>query len=76
MEVCPVHCIDDDGDEQMILDDPAGGHRLRRPEPACPVTAIFAGDDVPDAGKGYIEVNRLWYQDKEAACNRALELTA
>ena len=59
MEVCPVDCIHDDGDEQMILDDPPGEHRLRHTEPACPVTAIFAGDDVPAAGKAYIEVSRL-----------------
>lgn len=36
-------------------------------EPACPVTAIFAEDDVPEKDKPFIEVNALWYQDKEAA---------
>jgi ferredoxin len=36
-------------------------------EPACPVTAIFAEDDVPDNMKPYIEINVLWYSDKDAA---------
>jgi ferredoxin len=36
-------------------------------EPACPVTAIFSEDDVPDDQKGFVEVNSLWYQDKAAA---------
>jgi ferredoxin len=36
-------------------------------EPACPVTAIYAEDDVPDNMKPYIEINVLWYSDKDAA---------
>jgi ferredoxin len=43
-------------------------------EPACPVTAIFAEDDVPDNEKPYIEINALWYRDKEAARNQVMEL--
>jgi NAD-dependent dihydropyrimidine dehydrogenase PreA subunit len=77
VEVCPVDCIHDDGDEDMMLYiDPAECIDCGACEPACPVTAIFAEDDTPDSEKAYIEVNRLWFSDKEAARNRVLELTA
>ena len=36
-------------------------------EPACPVNAIFAEDDVPDNFKAYTEINALWFKDKPAA---------
>ena len=76
VEVCPVDCIHDDGDEDMMLYiDPAECIDCGACEPACPVTAIFAEDDVPDEEKAYTEVNRQWYQDKEAARARVLELT-
>ena len=76
VEVCPVDCIHDDGDEDnMLYIDPAECIDCGACEPACPVTAIFAEDDVPDEEKAYTEVNRLWYQDKEAASARELEMT-
>jgi ferredoxin len=43
-------------------------------EPACPVTAIFAEDDVPDNMKPYIEINVLWYSDKDAARAKVKEV--
>ncbi len=76
VEVCPVDCIHDDGDEDMMLYiDPAECIDCGACEPACPVTAIFAEDDVPAEEAAYTEINRLWYQDKEAARSRVLELT-
>ena len=36
-------------------------------EPACPVSAIFAEDDVPDDQDAFKEINALWYSDKDAA---------
>ncbi len=76
VEVCPVDCIHDDGDEDMMLYiDPAECIDCGACEPACPVTAIFAEDDVPDDEKAYTDVNRQWFQDKEAARARVLELT-
>ncbi|HLZ68913.1 MAG TPA: ferredoxin family protein [Dehalococcoidia bacterium] len=68
VEVCPVDCIHDDGDEdKMLYIDPNECIDCGACEPACPVTAIYAEDDVPDDQKGYIEVNTLWYTDKAAA---------
>ena len=76
VDVCPVDCIHDDGDEDMMLYiDPAECIDCGACEPACPVTAIFAEDDVPAEEAAYTEVNSLWFQDKEAARSRVLELT-
>jgi len=33
-------------------------------EPACPVTAIFAEDDLPDSEAVYKEINANWFEDK------------
>ena len=41
--------------------------QCRACEPACPVTAIYAEDDVPANLKPYAEINVLWYKDKPAA---------
>jgi hypothetical protein len=30
--------------------------------PACPVEAIFALDEVPEASKAYIDINAKYYQ--------------
>lgn len=75
VEVCPVDCIHDDGDEDLMLYiDPAECIDCGACEPACPVTAIFAEDDVPDAEQAYTEINALWYKDKEGARNKVMEL--
>jgi NAD-dependent dihydropyrimidine dehydrogenase PreA subunit len=72
VEVCPVDCIHDDGDEDMMLYiDPNECIDCGACEPACPVTAIFAEDDVPDDQKGFVEVNAVWYTDKAAARDKA-----
>jgi ferredoxin len=75
VDVCPVDCIHDDGDEDLQLYiDPNECIDCGACEPACPVTAIYAEDDVPDNLKAYIEINALWYQDKEAARAKARAL--
>ena len=68
VDVCPVDCIHDDGAEDKILYiDPDECIDCGACEPACPVNAIFAEDDVPDAAKPFIEINALWFKDKDAA---------
>jgi NAD-dependent dihydropyrimidine dehydrogenase PreA subunit len=68
VDVCPVDCIHDDGDEDRILYiDPDECIDCGACEPACPVNAIFAEDDTPDAAKAFMEINALWYKDKAAA---------
>lgn len=75
VDVCPVDCIHDEGDvDRMLYIDPDECIDCGACEPACPVTAIYAEDDVPDNLKPYIEINALWYKDKEAARAKVNEL--
>jgi ferredoxin len=69
VDVCPVDCIHDDGDEvdKMLYIDPDECIDCGACEPACPVTAIFAEDDVPDDMQPFTEINALWFKDKAAA---------
>ncbi|MEX2237201.1 MAG: ferredoxin family protein [Dehalococcoidia bacterium] len=75
VEVCPVDCIHFDGDEDRVLYiDPDECIDCGACEPVCPVTAIFAEDDVPDALAEWTPINALWFQDKEAARAKVNEL--
>jgi ferredoxin len=63
-----VDCIHDEGDaDPQLYIDPDECIDCGACEPACPVTAIFAEEDVPDNLKAFIEVNALWYKDKDGA---------
>ena len=65
VDVCPVDCIHDDGDDDRILYiDPDECIDCGACEPACPVTAIFTEDDVPDNWKEYTALNAQWFKDK------------
>ncbi len=75
VDVCPVDCIHDDGDEdQQLYIDPNECIDCGACEPACPVTAIFAEDDVPDNLKAYTEINSLWFKDKAGARAKVTEI--
>ena len=75
VDVCPVDCIHDDGDEdQQLYIDPDECIDCGACEPACPVTAIFNGDDVPANLQDYIEINAIWYKDKAAARAKVTEV--
>jgi NAD-dependent dihydropyrimidine dehydrogenase PreA subunit len=68
VDVCPVDCIHyDEGIDRMDYIDPDECIDCGACEPACPVSAIFAEDDVPDDMQAFKEINALWYQDKDAA---------
>lgn len=68
VEVCPVDCIHfDEGEDRMLYINPDECIDCGACEPACPVTAIFAEDDVPDNWKDFTPLNALWYKDKAAA---------
>jgi ferredoxin len=68
VEVCPVDCIHfDEGEDRMLYINPDECIDCGACEPACPVTAIFAEDDVPSDQAEYKEINPLWYTDKAAA---------
>ncbi len=68
VDVCPVDCIHfEEGTDRMEYIDPDECIDCGACEPACPVSAIFAEDDVPDDQQVFKEINALWYQDKAAA---------
>ena len=68
VEVCPVDCIHfDEGDDKMLYINPDDCIDCGACEPACPVTAIFAEDDVPADQAAFKEINVLWFSDKAAA---------
>ncbi len=72
VEVCPVDCIYE-GPEMLYIH-PDECIDCGACEPVCPVTAIFAEDDVPDGQKEYTEIDALWFKDKDAARARVNEL--
>ena len=65
VDVCPVDCFREG--ENFLVIDPDECIDCGACEPACPVNAIFAENDVPDDQKPYTEINALWYKDKQAA---------
>jgi ferredoxin len=68
VDVCPVDCIHfEEGVDKILYIDPDECIDCGACEPACPVSAIFAEDDVPDDQKIFTEINALWYKDKDAA---------
>ena len=68
VEVCPVDCIHfEEGKDRMLYIDPDECIDCGACEPACPVSAIFAEDDLPDDQEAFREINAQWYQDKDAA---------
>ncbi|MDA1240672.1 MAG: ferredoxin family protein [Chloroflexi bacterium] len=68
VDVCPVDCIHfEEGVDKMLFIDPDECIDCGACEPACPVSAIFAEDDVPADQSHFTEINALWFKDKDAA---------
>ena len=77
VEVCPVDCIHyEEGTDRKLYIDPDECIDCGACEPVCPVTAIFAEDDVPPDQAGYTEIDALWFKDPEAARAKVNELKA
>ena len=76
VEVCPVDCIHEDeaAGDRMLYIDPDECIDCGACEPVCPVTAIFAEDDVPPDQAAYTEIDALWFKDPEAARAKVAEL--
>lgn len=75
VDACPVDCIHPTKPEgnfeaavQLYID-PDECIDCGACEPACPVSAIFAEDDLPEKWAGYKEVNALYFKENEAAAN-------
>ena len=68
VDVCPVDCIHfEEGTDRKLYIDPDECIDCGACEPACPVSAIFAEDDVPADQSFYTAVDALWFSDKDAA---------
>ncbi len=75
VEVCPVDCIHyEEGTDRKLYIDPDECIDCGACEPVCPVTAIFAEDDVPDDQKEYTELDAQWFKDPDAVRARINEL--
>ena len=75
VEVCPVDCIHyEEGTDRKLYIDPDECIDCGACEPGCPVTAIFAEDDVPPDQVAYTEIDALWFKDPEAARAKVAEL--
>ncbi len=75
VEVCPVDCIHyDEGTDRKLYIDPDECIDCGACEPVCPVTAIFAEDDVPADQAAYTEIDALWFKDPDAARAKVNEL--
>ena len=74
VEVCPVDCIHADPEDRILYIDPDECIDCGACEPACPVTAIFPEDDVPDEWGVYTAINALWFADKDTARAQVAEL--
>ena len=68
VDVCPVDCIHfEEGVDRKLYIDPDECIDCGACEPACPVQAIFAEEDVPPDQAVFTEIDALWYQDRDAA---------
>lgn len=75
VEVCPVDCIQfDEGTDRMLYIDPVECIDCGACEPVCPVDAIYVDSDVPDGLQHFLEINALWYSDKDAARARIADI--
>ncbi len=75
VEVCPVDCIHfEEGIDRMEYIDPDECIDCGACEPVCPVTAIFAEDDLPEDQAEYADININWFKDPDAVRARINEL--
>ena len=67
IEVCPVDCIYTDDEDRICYVEPDECIDCGVCEPACPVQAIFAEDDLAKESVQFVEINAMWFKDKGAA---------
>jgi len=68
VDACPVDCIHPKKDEEtfenetQLYIDPIECIDCGACVPVCPVSAIFALDDLPEKWKHFTEINAAWYK--------------
>ena len=71
VDVCPVDCIHPRKDEkefetaEMLYIDPDVCIQCGNCEPACPVTAIFTEETIPEKWKHFQQINADWYKNRQ-----------
>ena len=60
VEVCPVDCIYDGGDQLLI--NPEECRDCGACEPECPVEVIYPEDEVPEEMESYITKNAEFFE--------------
>ncbi len=74
IEVCPVDCIYTDAGDRMCYIEPEQCIDCGVCESACPVQAIFPGDATPSEAVPFVEINSLWFRDRQAARSAVAEI--
>ena len=64
VDVCPVDCIHTTDDSEQYFIDPDQCIDCAACELACPVTAIFDQNDVPQDQLQYIEMNAAFFRGR------------
>src|ERR1035437_6336125 len=73
VDVCPVDCIHGSDDDRMLSIDPSECIDCGACVDPCPVDAIYAEEDVPPDQKAYLDINRQYFTDRQAARPRGGE---
>lgn len=77
IDVCPVDCIHyDEGADRMLYISPVDCIDCGACEPACPVSAIFTEEDVPEDQQHFTAINALWFDDPAAARAKVADIPA
>jgi len=74
VEVCPVDCIYADEQDRMLFIDPDVCIDCAVCESACPVAAIYPDNQLPEKSRMFLDLNALYYTDKEAARQKVDEI--
>ena len=74
VDVCPVDCIHGSDDDRMLSIDPSECIDCGACVDPCPVDAIYAEEDVPPEQQAYLDINRQYFTDRQAARRRVDEL--
>ena len=71
VDVCPVDCIyHEKGVDRSLYIQPDECIDCAACEPVCPVTAIFAEADVPAGEKEFVQLNKDYFNGKDAVRKR------
>jgi NAD-dependent dihydropyrimidine dehydrogenase PreA subunit len=76
VSTCPVDCIIGTDEDAMLYIDPTLCIDCGACIPVCPVNAIFLEENVPPESREFIEVNREYFIDMEAARKRVAAIRA